>query len=273
MINIDEQNSKTSIIDLKPDNIVVEPFPHVIKQPFLNPDFYQRLKEEFPANELFDGRPQLIGSRTGRDLFKGDAGFDEFLEKSPSWKEFHDYINSPSFLNLALELFGPHLSRFECRVDPNRAKLVDYTEDRFSLWWRSKQAKWLGLGRRQDPNDLFVRFDIEQSTQGYKKPVHCDWSSRLLSLIIYFCDADEIGMDGGNLHIHKHLESKPYSQYERHPKEENTEVIQTLRPQENLGVFFLCSNNSYHSVNAINSIKDYRRFIYLNVSSTAQNIW
>ena len=36
MINIDEQTSKNLIIDLKPDNIVVEPFPHVIKQPFFN---------------------------------------------------------------------------------------------------------------------------------------------------------------------------------------------------------------------------------------------
>lgn len=268
-----KQDCQTSIINLTPQDIVEEPFPHAIKQPLLRPDFYERLKKEFPANALFEGRPRLIGSRTGRDLFKGDPEFDGFIENSAPWREFYDYINSPSFLSLALELFGPYLSRFGCRIEPSRANLVDYTEDRFALWWRSKKARWLGLGRRENPNDLFVRFDIEQSAEGYSKPVHCDWPSRWLSLIVYFCDAEEIGMDGGDLSIHEHLDSKSYSKYERHPKEERTRIVQTLRPRENLGMFFLCSNNSYHSVTAVRSTQDYRRFIYLNVSSTAQNIW
>lgn len=273
MSPLELSDRSTTILNITPAEIVADPYPHVMKQPFIQPEFYQRLKAEFPADQLFDGRPQLIGSRTGRDFFRGDPEFDRFMNTSAAWQEFYSYINSDSFFQLALECFAPHLERFECRVDPEKARLIDYTEDRFSLWWRSKKAKWLGLGRGQDPNQMFIRFDVEQSANGYKKPVHCDWPSRWLSLIVYFCDADEIGMEGGDLCIHEHLESKPYSKYERHPKEEDTRIIKQIRPQENLGLMFLCANNSYHSVTAINAINNYRRFIYLNVSSTAENIW
>ncbi len=279
MINFEKPECQTSPINLTPQDIVADPFPHIIKQPLIRPDFYQRLKEEFPPNALFDGRSRLLGerfgfgARTGRDLYQGEPRFNNFLKTSTSWREFYDYVNSPSFVKLVFELFGSYMKQYGCRVDPSKSKLTDYKESRLNLWWRSKQAKWLGLGSQKKPNDLFVRFDIHQSKEGYSKPIHCDWPSRLVSLILYFSDADEIGMDGGELRIHEHLESKPYFNYERYPKKEGTRVIQQLRPRENLGMFFLCSNNSYHSVNAIRSIKDYRRFIYLNLSSTAENIW
>lgn len=254
-------------------DIVENPFPHALKQGLLKPDFYERLKKEFPPDSLFDGRGKKVGARTGRDLYQGDRGFDEFLDRAPAWREFHEYVSSPAFLAYTLELFGPHLERFGCRIDPEKARLVDYVENRFNVFWRKRRANWFGMGKHKDPNNMFVRFDIEQSAQGYAKPVHCDNPSRLVSFLVYFSDADEIGMDGGDLRIHEHLEKKRPGDYERHPKEQDTRVVQTLRPRENLGLFFLCCNNSYHSVTAVNSIKDYRRFIYLNLSSTAESIW
>ncbi|MEA2625158.1 MAG: hypothetical protein QOD06_1203 [Candidatus Binatota bacterium] len=266
-------DAASDILEVAADEVVSRPFPHVVRRPFLQPEFYSELKREFPPDAMFDNRRKAIGARTGRDLFKGDRDFETFLDGSPAWRRFHDYVASPEFLSLAFELFGPYLDEYGCRVDAERARLVPYTEHRFALWWRSKLGRWLGVGRGKDPNDLFVRFDVEQSTEGYRKPVHCDWPSRIFSLIVYFCDAEEIGMQGGELRIHEHVETKPFPAYERHPSEQKTRVIQTLEPRENLGVFFLCSNNSYHSVNAVQSIRDYRRFIYLNVSSTAENIW
>jgi hypothetical protein len=266
-------DAAAAILDLRPADVVVDPFPHVLKQQMLRPDFYARLEREFPADAVFDGRPTLIGARTGRDLFRGDRDFESFLDRAPAWREFHDYINSAAFLDLTLALFAPHFERFGCRVAPDRARLVEHTESRFGLWWQSAKARFLGLHSAADPGEIFVRFDIEQSNQGYSKPVHCDLPNRLVSLIVYFSDADEIGLDGGDLRIHQHRERKPPRDYERYPKAEATRVIQTLRPRRNLGMFFLCSNNSYHSVTAVDSIRDYRRFVYLNLSSRADSIW
>jgi hypothetical protein len=259
--------------NIAPADVVEQPYPYLYKDQLLRPDLFQRLKAEFPSDKLFDGRPTLIGSRTGRDFFKGDPEFNGFLAGSPAWKEFYDYINSRDFLDLTLQLFGPYFQKFGCAVNADKAKQVEYTEDRLSLWWRSKKALYLGMGRKANPNNLFTRFDIEQSGAGYDKPVHCDWPSRLISMIVYFNDADEIGMEGGDLRIHEALEPKAPRDYNRHPKADQTRIIKTLRPRENMGLLFLCSNNSYHSVSAIKSVRDYRRFIYLNISSTAENIW
>lgn len=265
-------SAQSDVFTVQPAEVVAKPYPHVISPQLVTPELYRRLKAEFPPNGFFEQHQKTIGSRTGRDLFKGDPHFEAFIKSSPAWTEFYNYIGSRAFLDYALALFGPHLKDFNCSVDPARAKLVDYTENRFSLWWRSKKAIYLGR-RGGDPNELFTRFDIEQATGGYDKPVHCDWPSRLISVILYFCDGDEIGMDGGDLRMHEMKKATPYADCVRKPKDEDTNIIATLRPRENLGMLFLCSNNSYHSVTAVKSIRDYRRFIYLNVSSKAENIW
>lgn len=268
----ENQESRNPVFNVTPSEIVPSPYPHVAKQPLIQPELYRRLKAEFPSNKFFEGRAKVIGSRTGRDFFKGDPEFDQFIKSSPAWNEFYNYISSPDFIKFSMACFGPYLKKFNCSVDPAKARLVDYTENRFSLWWRSKKAIYFG-SRAGNPNDLFTRFDIEQGAEGYEKPVHCDWPSRLLSVVVYFCDADEIGMDGGDLRIHDTVDDRPYSECKRKPKPEDVKVVKTMRPRENSGAIFLCSNNSYHSVTAVNSVKDYRRFIYLNVSSKAENIW
>lgn len=135
-----------------------------------------------------------------------------------------------------------------------------------------RKARWLGIRGQADPNEQFIRFDIEQFKQGYYKPLHCDNASRLVSFLVYFCDADELEMKGGDLGIHEHLQRKEPPAYERSPSDEDTRLVATLRPKENLGIFFLCSNNSYHSVTPVESMNDYRRFIYTNVSSCADII-
>jgi hypothetical protein len=273
MNNSNATATTSPYITVTPDDIVAEPYPHALKQGILRQDFFDELLASFPPDQYFDNRPTWMGARTGRDFYQGDSGFDKFIQNTPAWKELHSYINSTEFVDYTLALFGPYLKEFGCRLDPAQAKLVDYQESRTSTWIRARLARWLGGGRATNPNDLFMRFDIEQSDRGYKKPVHCDNPSRVASFLVYFCDADKLGLQGGDLRIHEHIEKKAPSDYERHPKESDTRVVLTIRPKENLGAFFLCSNNSYHSVTEMKAADAYRKFIYLNVSSKAQNLW
>ena len=61
-------------------------------------------------------------------------------------------------------------------------------------------------------NTLAVRMDFGQAGIGYSKAVHCDRPNRLITMIVYFCDADELGSVGGDLMIHelKNRESKKF---------------------------------------------------------------
>ncbi len=264
------------MIQATSDEVVAEPFPHVIRQPFLDPEFYARLRADFPADHLFD-REVNVGGRSGRDIYRGDLQMDELLTNSEAWRAFHDFINSEAYLHKTIELFGKYFEKFDCLVPAGNARFTEFTEQREDLVTKSRvSATFSALRdklRHVDPADLYSRFDIHQGALSYGKPIHCDRTNRLVSMIVYFCDADEIECDGGDLGIYAHKQKKSYRQYERHPREEHTTRVASVRPKENLGAFFLCSNNSYHSVDAIKSQSGFRDFIYVNLSSRAKTIW
>lgn len=121
--------------------------------------------------------------------------------------------------------------------------------------------------------NLFTRLDVHKALTGYAKAVHCDRANRLCSFIVYFVDAEKIGLEGGDLTIHAHKQKKAPKDYERHPKPEDAPVIATLRPKENLGVLFPCSNNSYHGVTAVRSDGIERDYLYINISGDAKTLW
>jgi hypothetical protein len=248
----------------------------VARQPFLEPALFERLRAEYPGDALFE-RNTRLHARAGRDLYRGDPLFDEFLAGAPAWREFYAWVNSPAYVRLVLDLFGEDLARFGCRVDPQKAAFHEYVEPREALTevkgFRRLLRRVRGaFGTPTDPNELFVRFDLGQARAGYAKEVHCDLPNRLVSMIMYFSDTEEEGLQGGDLRLHEHVERRAPAEYERYPREERTRVIATLRPRKNLGVLFLCSNNSYHSVTAMRG-DGRRNFTYFNVSSRAERIW
>jgi hypothetical protein len=269
-----------NMLNITSSDLVVKPYPHIHKEPFIEPSLYARLKAEYPADEIFD-RFKGVAGRSGRDLYRGDPDFDSFIKSSPAWRTFYEYVNSEHYLKLVLDIFGPHFAEFGCHVDPQKAHFSNYWEPREnmlpkSLLQRTIKAAEGALGSAggdDKVNEIYCRFDIHQGGVGYGKDVHCDLPNRLVSMVIYFCDADEIKCDGGTLAIHEHTEKKPYTKYERHPKPEKAPIIKKIRPRNNMGLLFLCSNNSYHSVDGIKSQNGYRNFTYMNLSSRADKIW
>jgi hypothetical protein len=156
-----------------------------------------------------------------------------------------------------------------------------YFEPRNSLTELATPAdrvKALGLNvvdlfQKPKPAQLFTRLDIHKSLGGYAKPPHCDRPNRLCSLIIYFTDAEAVGMEGGDLLIFKHNQEKPVKNYERHPRPQDVTQVAKLRPKANLGVFFPCQNNSYHGVTAVTSQGIERDFLYINISGRTASLW
>lgn len=266
------------------DDVVAEPFPHVISGQMIEPALYERLRADYPDASIFEGQKSMssAGSRTGQgfDIYRGDAAYDRLIRRSPAWAEFDGYINSRAFVETLLDLFGPHLeaSGLKARLDPDRYDR-DLIEGREVLTTdQTLKDKVLGMATRVLPRGrprvrLFTRLDIHKALTGYAKPVHCDRPNRLFSFVLYFMDAEREGLKGGQLTLHRHRERKPPEACERHPKPEDAPVIATLTPKENLGVVFLCCNNSYHGVTAVESEGIARDFLYINVSGDAFTLW
>ncbi|WP_419815420.1 2OG-Fe(II) oxygenase family protein [Glacieibacterium sp.] len=269
------------------DDVVAAPFPHVIKQDILPPDLFAALAADFPRAEIFEtqrGSNGSVGSRTGSgfDIYRGDPSFETLTARSPAWAEFADFLNSERFIDTFRDVFADHLDDIGLRIDVRRSHIDPaYVEPRDQLTETASPVdkaftlanKVLGPLRSAKPIELFTRLDIHKSMGGYRKPPHCDRPNRLCSLIVYFTDAEAIGMEGGELLIFQHKQPKPVTSYERHPKEADVQQVAKLTPKANLGVFFPCQNNSYHGVTPVLSKGLARDFLYINISGRSRSLW
>lgn len=275
------------MLQITRDDVVAEPFPHVVKQGILPADLFAELSADFPEASIFEDQKSTSGtsgSRTGSgfDIYRGDGAFQTLTARSPAWARFHDFINSEAFVETFRDVFADHLDTIGLRIDV-RASHVDptYVEPRATMTEHATFGdkvqgvvnKVMAPIRSPRATDLFTRLDIHKSMGGYHKPPHTDRPNRLCSLIIYFNDAEAIGLEGGQLGIFRHRTPKPVEKYERHPRPEAVEQIATLTPRANLGVFFPCSNNSYHGVSAVTSKGIARDFLYINVSGRSASLW
>jgi hypothetical protein len=268
-------------------DVVADPFPHVIKQDILPTDLFAQLRADFPRAEQFEEQKRVngaAGSRTGNgfDVYRGDPIYVDLASRSPAWREFDAYINSDRFADTFKDVFADHLDKIGLRVDLANSKVESsYFEPRHLLTETATpgdRIKTLGLNvidlfQKPQPVSLFTRLDIHKSVGGYAKPPHCDRPNRLCSLIVYFTDAEEVGLEGGDLMIFKHTEEKTIKNYERHPAPGAVTQVAKLRPKANLGVFFPCQNNSYHGVTAVTSNGIARDFLYINISGRTASLW
>ncbi len=239
---------------------MTHPFPRIIKNSFIKPKLYECLRNEFPAPSLLD---------ENGELYNNSPKFEFFLNNSIIWKNFYHWINSPEFFRLVFELFGPYLKKFNCKIDLEKANLINYSEP-LAPKYTNCYNYWSLASLENNPNvnDLYIRFGIKEHLREYEKPIHCDLPHRLSIILIYFSNPDPQALDEGRLILHKY--NNKYASLhkkDRHPNPAEMEVIDELSPHENFGVCFLATNNSYHSVTPLIKNKIPRRYIYISISS------
>jgi hypothetical protein len=276
------------MLQVGPQDVQSAPFPHVISERIIPDALYARLRAEYPTSASFEsstdethGQGSRSGVGTGFDIYRGDTAYDQLVGRSDAWAEFDGFINSTAFVDQFLQVFGNHLDAAGCSADVASSVLdTGYIEprsrltDKMTFGDRIADARHKLMGGKRDRAvGLFTRLDVQKAIGGYKKPPHCDRPNRLCSLIVYFTDAKAEGIEGGNLRIYKHKTAKPVQKYERHPAESDVEIIAELTPKENLGVWFPCSNNSYHGVTPVTTKGAERDFLYINISADVANLW
>ena len=231
------------MLDLEIAEIRPDPFPHVVKENFIAPDLYDDLCRSFP-----DCPPN--SGPTGYSYFWGDPEYAKLLDSSPAWKALFDATHSQAFIDYVIRQFRGVCEAHECVIDLDKARYVSYCESRTDKERRN-------LSRvEHEPHELWVRTDILQGRIGYDRRSHLDHRRRLAALLIYFCDAKENEMEGGELVLHA-----------EHAKQDPVRDV-VIKPQHNRLVAFACANNSYHSVPTIVAQKAPRNFVQVGVSSS-----
>ncbi|HEX7956533.1 MAG TPA: hypothetical protein VF508_06305, partial [Pyrinomonadaceae bacterium] len=179
----DAAATAAGICDLAALDLRAEPFTHVLREGFVEPGHYRRLRETFP-----DCPPGT--SPTGFSLYWGDEGYERLLGEQPAWRALFETVHSQSFVEWGVRQFADALRRDGCALDLGNVRYVPYREDRIDKE-RPKLRKV-----EHAPEELWVRMDIHQGRVGYYRPVHLDHARRLISMLVYFCDHAENMMEG-----------------------------------------------------------------------------
>ena len=162
-------------------------------------------------------------------------------------------MNCQAFLDRIIPVFGSSYERERCLLDTSRYKYARYCEHRIDKELRHIRHVEL------KPQQLFVRMDIHQGKVGAGRRVHLDHARRLLTLLMYFCDYDEIELQGGVLKIHSDASGT------------ESDTI-TVEPRDNRAVLFICCARSFHSVPKIVYMKSPRNYVQIHVSSST-DVW
>lgn len=255
----------TSVLNVDRLDPVDKPFPHATVDGFLEPTLFAQLSDEFPAIMEMD-RPKNWGAW----ICRGDEPFETHMEKSPAWKKFADAVFSQSYLDFIIGQFGDRWEREGCKIDLSKAVYVPYIENR--------EDKGRGELRevKHDPHELYLRMDIGEAQGGYYRSAHLDHRRRLTTMLVYFSDKREIGMEGGELLLHPGgpdlsmlramgVFHAPKALSKMRDKVANTVKVE---PAENRMAMFLCGRRSWHAVPAVTSSRAPRRWVHLMISSS-----
>ena len=161
---------------------------------------------------------------------------------------------SQMFIKACVAQFRETFIECGCKIDLDSVRFVPYLESR-----EDKERRFIS-DVKHEMYEIFVRPDILQGHVGYSRSVHLDHRRRLMTLLVYLCDADENGMEGGDLVLVSKEKSLGLS------------GERAIRPAHNRMVAFACSNASHHRVTNIIRQNAPRNFLQITLSSSV-DIW
>jgi hypothetical protein len=226
-----------------------DPHPHLVIEEIIAPDLYRQMR--FPDGQIHQGADWGLTS--------SDPQYANVLQ-DPHWKALHDTMRSKGFVSAVLGAFADDMREAGCLVDPDHATLTSFVESR-------EEKERRVLATEGDPNDVFTRMDFQSKGFGaYREFVHLDWARRIVGAILFFCDADEERLVGGETALYRDRDFRN-DRWCHDP-----ELTALFRPRHNTGVIFLNSNAGFHGPRGIDALNGRRRWLYYTISSKL-DIW
>lgn len=226
-----------------------DPHPHLVIDELVSPEAYARMT--FPDTLVKPGAEWGITT--------GDPAYAEVLA-DPDWRALHSELTGEPFVHAVLDAFSADMRAADCLVDAGQAQLVPFVETR-----EEKQLRVLSTDA--DPNEVFTRVDFQSKAEGgYRDFVHLDWARRIVGGILFFSDAEEEGLEGGELALYRDRDFRN-DRWCHDP-----ERTAAFAPRHNTGVIFLNSNKGFHGPTAITKLAGRRRWLYFTISSRV-DVW
>jgi hypothetical protein len=259
----------------RPDTrVTTGPFTVVEIDDYLPSDFYAELLGTYP-NPAKDGRKHSMKNYWNSSM----AAFDDFLAEHPAWSKLVEHMNSDGFLNHIYEYCRPliHAARGPLGSRPWSRNGVPVAGGS-----TSNMSTLSKLANRLKFIEITPEFQLSSMERGHRITPHSDARNKLVSILLYFPDADWQPEWGGGTqffrprtrdgerrwcvsevnHV-KHYGNEGLEMFAR-----DMECFHTTRFGPNLLTLFCKSTHTFHAVDQMSCPPDRRRnALVLNINA------
>ena len=204
------------------------PYPYMVVENCFDNNTLNKLINEFPDNSkskrVMGGRRQMNTSNSAT-TFKN---YETWIKTAPTWKSFYNWLNSDQIFHSFLNYYSDYLSKWGSVVNTDSSLKTD----------------------------CYTHIDWSTAGNGYNREIHTDSGKRIWNFLIFLNDKD---WDGGDFIIHS---SDNITNFEQQIWDKSLPEHKIVKAKKNLGLFFLSTPNSYHSVSLQTNTNTERKFIY-----------
>jgi hypothetical protein len=257
----------TSLLQLETGEFRYEPFPIGVTRPVFDPDVYERLLDQWPAQELFAFMPKL-GKKYSLSEVNEPERYREFIQGCSIWKEFHREIKSAAFVRSVLSL----LTRRHIDLGIPEDVEVNPTAPAERRWFGSR-GRAAAPPQEKGVRALKTRFEFSMlpADGGHIKP-HTDSPGKIITLVASMVRPDEWDprWGGGTTVLRAKDDRNSFNYLNRQIEFDATEVLHTYEFEPNQCVLFIKTFNSLHAVSPLTGVGSpaMRKTLTINIEVT-----
>jgi hypothetical protein len=232
--------------DVRPEDIVVDPYPHYVRRDAIAPETFQQLAEEFPSLETILGGRSSVGDNVAVRMPAKQVLDDPRI--SPAWREFFAYHTSADYWRDIIRLFGDHIRReFPDLETASGRRLED---------WRVKPRGFDGAAEVRLDCQFVVNTPVAQLSS--VKTAHVDICDKIFSALFYFRDGKD-DSTGGDFDIYRWKRAPRFIKHRSLNRD--VELVKTVRYAANTYLCFVNSARAVHGVSPRGITRIPRRYI------------
>lgn len=222
-------------------NFRCRPFPIALARPIMPPDQYAAYVAAYPPLDLFASYAAMgkIGMKFTLSEKENAKHYEQFVQGSPLWREFHRWIKSDAFIYGTLDMLRRHE--------------IDLGYERISSGKRMARQLRAAFGGRWSHrfDRLSARFEFSAlPADGGQVVPHTDAPGKIVTMVVSMAAPGEWHPEyGGGLDINRPKDERlDFNQMNRLARFEDMEVVETFDFEANQAVIFVKTFNSWHSV-------------------------
>jgi hypothetical protein len=230
------------------------PFPHIIVNNALAPDYYAELEANYPSLQTVAGEGDL---KNNHAYFRSAELTVDNPDIAPMWREFFAYHTSAEWFAEVLSFWGEEIARIHPGLTENFGKPID----EFTVGMRREGKLRNSHNAATDVvlDCLFGNNSPVTADSSVRGP-HVDSSRKLFSGLLYMRAADD-DSKGGAFEFYK-LHKRKYPKYRRKAiPNRYVDKVKELPYQANTLVMWLNSGLSLHGVSQRSKTQHPRRYI------------